>query len=257
MPTLHNTLQAMQSSLLHRDNAAEVLIGDSSFEPAQRLQLYRNNLFIGLTDALAAVYPVVKRLVGEDFFKVTCHEFIPAFPPRQAALHEFGKAFPGFIRTFEPASSLPYLADVAELEWAWHEAYHAANADPLNVKLLQQVPQDQQARLRFTLHPAARLLKSEFPVHRVWQVNQEGYTGDETVNLDAGGAYILIARPQLEVLVQVIPEGEWEFLSLLGNGYSLDDALRAAIRIDSRFDLGVVLQSRVDDKTIVDTVLAE
>jgi len=255
MPTLHSTLQAMQSSLLYRDKAAEDLVGDSAFEPAQRLQLYRNNLVIGLTDALAAVFPVLKQLVGEDFFRVTCRDFIPAFPPRQAALHEFGEAFPDFIRSFEPASSLPYLADVAELEWAWREAYHAADADQLDAMQLQQVSPEQQAELRFVLHPAARLLKSEYPVHRIWQVNQEGYGDYDIVNLDEGGAYILVVRPRLEVFIQTIAEAEWAFLSSLGNGNSLDDSLKTALSIDSRFNPGAVLQSRIADKTIVDTIL--
>jgi len=257
MPTLHRTLQAMQSSLLYRDNAAEALVGESAFEPAQRLQLYRNNLVIGLTEALAAVYPVVKRLVGEDFFRVTCREFIPAQPPRQAALHEFGESFPEFIRSYEPASSLPYLADVAELEWAWHEAYHAADADRLDAKQLQQVPQEQQAELRFALHPATRLLKSEYPVHRIWQVNQEGDTGNEVINLDEGGVCVIVIRPRLDVFIQTISETEWEFLSSLDYGNSLDDSLKAALSIDPQFNLGAVLQSRIADKTIVDTILVK
>ena len=257
MPALHDTLQSMRTSLLNRDNTAEELISNSAFEPAQRLQLYRNNLVIGLTDALAAVYPIVKQLVGEDFFRVTCREFIPMHPPRQAALHEFGKAFPEFIRYFEPASSLPYLADVAELEWAWHEVYHAADADRLDASQLQQVPQDQQAGLRFRLHPAVRLLKSEYPVDRIWQVNQEAYTGKDVVNLDDGGVCLIVGRPRLEIFIQSIPEAEWEFLSTLGNGYTLDEALKTAINIDPRFNLGEVMQSRVADKTIVDIAPAE
>jgi len=257
MPTLHSTLQAMRSSLLHHDDAAEALVGDSAFEPAQRLQLYRNNLVIGLTDALATVYPVVHRLVGEDFFRVISREFIPAQPPRQAALHDFGKAFPEFIRSFEPASSLPYLADVAQLEWAWHEAYHAADAPGLDATQLQQVPREQQAELCFRLHPAVRLLKSDFPIHRIWQVNQEGDTGNQVVNLDEGGACVIIIRPRLDVFIQTIPEAEWQFLCSLGYGDSLDDSLKGAFSIDPQFNLGAVLQSRIADKTFVDTIPAK
>ena len=257
MPTLRSTLQVMKSSLLHRDNAAESLVGESAFEPAQRLQLYRNNLVIGLTEALAAVYPVVQRLVGEDFFRVTCREFIPEYPPRQAALHEFGEAFPEYIRSYKPASSLPYIADVAELEWALHEAYHAADADLLDPMQLQRIPEERQGELRFVLHPAARLLKSDYPVHRIWQVNQEEHTGNDVVNLDEGGVCVMVVRPRLEVFINTIPEAEWKFLSSLGYGHSLDDSLKVALSIDPRFNLGAVLQSRMADKTIVDTIPAK
>jgi hypothetical protein len=253
MPTLHNALRAMQSSLLKRSDNAETLIADSAFAATDRLQLYRNNLVISLTEALAAVYPVVQRLVGDDFFRIACRDYIPQFPPRQAPLHEFGKDLPGFIRTYEPAASLPYLADVAALEWAWHRAYHAADADKLDVMSLQQVPERQQGELRFTLHPAVQLVKSDYPVHRIWQVNQEGFNGEDEVSLDEGGVCIAVLRPQLEVLVQAVPCAEWEFLSALDAGCTLDQAVDAAGRVDQVFDLATVLRSRVEDNTLVNT----
>jgi hypothetical protein len=253
MPTLHDTLQTMRSSLLRQDNAAEELVADSAFEPTHRLQLYRNNLVISLTEALAAIYPVVQRLVGEDFFKVACREFIPMHPPRQAPLHQFGNVFPEFIRAFKPASSLPYLADVAALEWAWHEAYHAADAGEFDTTALQQVSQTQYSDLRFALHPALRLVRSTYPLHRIWQVNQETFNGDQSVDLDEGSVCILVTRPHLEVIVQAIPEAEWIFLSLLKKGCTIDEAVKAAMQVDARFDLATVLESRVADHTIVST----
>ncbi|MGW8246818.1 MAG: HvfC/BufC N-terminal domain-containing protein [Acidiferrobacterales bacterium] len=251
MPTLPNTLRAMQSSLLDRSEDAEALIADSAFASTDRLQLYRNNLVISLTEALAAIYPVVQRLVGDDFFRVACRDYIPQFPPRQAPLHEFGKDFPGFIRSYKPAGSLAYLADVAVLEWAWHRAYHAADAGKLDATNLQQLPEQHQGELHFTLHPAVQLLKSDYPVDRIWQVNQEGFKGDDKVSLDEGGVCIAVIRPQLEVLVQAIPCAEWEFLTALDKGSTLDQAVEAAGCIDQAFDLATVLQSRVSDNTLV------
>jgi len=251
MPTLHNTLRTMQSSLLERSDAAEALIADSAFTPVDRLQLYRNNLVISLTEALAAVYPVVQRLVGEDFFRVACRDYISRFPPLQAPLHDFGKDFPGFISAYQPAAALVYLADVAALEWAWHRAYHAAGADKLDPASLQRVSERQQGELRFTLHPAVQLLKSDYPVYRIWQVNQEGYADDNQVNLDEGGVYIVVTRPGLNIIVEAIPCAEWEFLSTLQKGGTLDEALRAAIHLDEAFNLVTLLRARVDDQTLV------
>jgi len=255
MPTLHSTLRAMQSSLLKRSDDAEALVADSVFDPVNRLQLYRNNLVISLTEALSAVYPVVQRLVGADFFRVACREYIPQHPPRQASLHEFGKDFAAFIQTYEPAASLAYLADIAALEWAWHQAYHAAEADRLDTKSLQQLPADMHGELRFTLHPAVRLLKSDYPVQRIWQVNQDNFNDDGNVSLDEGGVYILIIRPQLEVLIQAIPCAEWEFLSSLEQGCALDQAVKAAGRIDAEFDLASVLRARVADNTLASATI--
>ena len=77
------------------------------------------------------------------------------------------------------------------------------------------------------------------------------------VNLDEGRVCVAVVRPRLEVFIQAIPEAEWEFLSLLANRFSLDDAFKAALGIDPRFNLAAVLQARLADKTIIDTVPEE
>ena len=250
MPTLHNTLRAMQASILESSDAAEALVANGMFDATEQLQLYRNNLVISLTDALAAVYPVVQRIVGEDFFRAACREYIPQHPLRQAQLNGFGKEFAEFIRSYRPAASLTYLADVAALEWAWQQAYHAAGSEKLDTTSLRQVPEEMQGELQFRLHAAVQLLKSDYPVHRIWQVNQENYSGEDSVSLDEGGVYLAVIRPRIEVLVQAIPRAEWEFLSSLKNGSTLDQAVTTAGRLDAAFDLATVLQSRVTDFTL-------
>ncbi|MEK7711434.1 MAG: DNA-binding domain-containing protein, partial [Pseudomonadota bacterium] len=98
------------------------------FPAAQHLQVYRNNVVESLTGALCAVYPVVEKLVGDGFFRYAVHEYLRAHRPRSGNLHDFGDAFASFLSGFAPAAELPYLPDVARLEWAWHQAFHAADA---------------------------------------------------------------------------------------------------------------------------------
>src|SRR6185436_9928463 len=78
-------------------------------------------------DALAAVYPVVQRLLGQGFFEYACDAFIRRHPPRSGNLHDFGAEFAEFLAGFEAASTLTYLPDTARLEWSWHVAFHAAD----------------------------------------------------------------------------------------------------------------------------------
>jgi hypothetical protein len=94
-------------------------------------------------------------------------------------------------------------------------------------------------------------MHSDYPVHRIWQVNQEHYRGDDAVNLDEGEAWLLITRPRLEVVIETLDRAEWEFLHALREARPLEHALDRACRFDPEFDPGIALRQRVADSTIV------
>ena len=96
------------------------------------VHIYRNNVFASLTDALATRFPVCP-LVGDEFFRALAGVFVELSPPRSPVLMFYGDEFATFIDTFPPASSVPYLGDVARLEAGRTHAYHAADGEPLSV----------------------------------------------------------------------------------------------------------------------------
>src|SRR6266404_1656399 len=138
MPTLLEMQKAMQASLLNRDNQAvsAMLAGHVS---ADRLDIYRNTFVHTLTKTLRLCFPVTERLVGEDFFEGAAQIFIEERPPRVAWLDLYGGEFPEFLSSFPPATSIAYLGDVAELEWAVNSALHAADIESLDVAALSEV----------------------------------------------------------------------------------------------------------------------
>ena len=52
--------------------------------------VYRNNVRTCLGRALADAYPVVERLVGEEFFRHTAYRYIAQHPSRSGDLNAFG-----------------------------------------------------------------------------------------------------------------------------------------------------------------------
>lgn len=228
--------------------AAAVLDGDGNdfarhvraagLSGARRLQVYRNNTRSSLTGALAAVYPVVRRLVGEEFFQYAATHYIAAYPSRSGDLHAFGEHFPLFLQSFAPAAGLVYLPDVARLEWAYHQVFHAASHPPLDLAALARVPAERQGALHFQLHPAARLLESAFPILRIWQVNQDGYRGDPTVDLAEGGVKLLVFRREtLDIEFQPLEDGEFSLLRALAGGCDFATACERAMAAQPDFDL--------------------
>ena len=245
MPVLPETQAIVLGALLGRVDssaAARLLREGCALPAARRLQIYRNNLVGSLSDALEAVYPAVARLVGARYFRQLAHGYIVEHPSRAGNLHDFGSALPEHIAGQPGLVGLPYLADVAHLEWACHEVYHEADSEALAPALLAQVAPDMQLQLRLNLAPATRLLTSAYPVLRIWTANRPG--ADEastTISLEEGGVHLLVARRNGEVEFRVLGDAEYVWLRALASNATLAEATAAAIGHVPDFDLGGVL----------------
>lgn len=234
------------------DEAITRHVRDGCFPAARLLQVYRNNVFESLGGALKAVYPAVERLVGAGFFAYAADGYIRAHPPASGNLHDFGEQFAAFLAAFAPAQNLPYLPDVARLEWAWHRAFHAADSPPLSLERLAAVAPAEYAALRFRLHPSTQLLASDYPVRRIWQVNQPGHAGDPTVNLAEGGVRLLVVRPGIEVTIEDLGAGDDALLRAFAAGHRLEQASQAALAAQPAYDLATALRDHVARGIIVD-----
>jgi hypothetical protein len=187
--------------------------------------LYRDNVLAKLHDALAATYPVVRRLVGAAFFgeAARCHAL--ATPSTSGDLNEYGGTFPDFLAAYDPARSLGYLPDVARLEWAVQESSTAADAALLDLTRLASVDPARYGELRFRVHPAVRLVSSGHPVLSIWSANQAGRDGQ--VDASPRGERVLVRREELVVRPVEIHEAEWMLLAAFAGGASLGEACDA------------------------------
>ncbi len=251
-PTLPDLQRAFADGVLADDAAIVRHVRAGRFPAERHLQVYRNNVFESLAGALKAVYPAVERLVGAGFFAYAADGYIRRHPPASGNLHDFGEDFAGFLADFEPARALAYLPDVARLEWAWHRAFHAADGSPLALAALAAVPPARYGELRFRLHPSAQLLVSDYPIQRIWQVNQPDHAGDATVDLVEGGVQLLVVRRGLDVAVESLGAGEGALLRAFAAGQNLEQAGAAALAAESGYDLPAALQSHVARATLAD-----
>ena len=222
---------------------------------AKRLQIYRNNVFSSLTEALRAIYPVLGRLVGDIFFKHAAYQYIRGTPSASGNLHDFGASFADFLAVFPGAKELVYLPDVARLEWGYHRVFHAAGASALDPTRLSPVAIEEHGAIKFKLHPACYLLASDHPILRIWQVNQEDYQGDQHVNLDDGGVKALIFRRELDITVRALSAGEFVFLKAIGEGREFADVCDVALAAEPSIDLATYLQQQVASGMLVDFAL--
>ncbi|MEW6640639.1 HvfC/BufC N-terminal domain-containing protein [Bradyrhizobium elkanii] len=228
MPTLLELQNAMRRSLVQHDDGAvaAMLAGHIAND---RLDIYRNTFFLGLTKALRLCYPVVRRLVGDDFFNGAAQLFIARHPPGAAYLDQYGGEFPEFLRSFPPAASLVYLADVARLEWAINCAIHAPDVEPLNLSNLAAIEPGEQDRVAFVAHPSVRLLRADYPVDDIWR----GVLADDdgalaNIDIETGSVHLLTERRRTDVEVVRLDEPAWRFMTELCAGHPMQVALDIA-----------------------------
>lgn len=224
------------SALLDPERATPAAVtGPNGKAAKKRYNVYRNNVTVSLINALAAAFPATQRITGTDFFRAMARFHVRATPPKSPLLFEYGRDFPDFVERYEYAQSMPWLADVARIERAWLDAYHAADAEPLAPQALASIAGEQLADTVLTPHPATRIVRSHFPAVTVFAANRrEGPVGriEATEPEDA-----LVTRPALEVMVRHLPSGGAVFLTRLIEGEPLGVAAAAALADCPTFDL--------------------
>lgn len=242
MPSLHELQERFAAAVRGGDpSPVTAAIVDDAPGATSRIAIYANHFRVTLIDTLAATFPVVLRLVGDAFFRATARHFIGAAPPAQPCLFEYGERFPDFLAQLPEAASLPYLADVARLEWAINEAATAADAADAAFG-----PRGQEDGLRVALHPSCRLVTSPNPVDRIWQVHQRPCSEIDAVDLGAGAVCLLVHRQEGDVGWICLAPSDAAFVDALRAGRTLSEAFAAAQPIDDGFDPTPLLAALIE-----------
>jgi len=242
-PSLAELQDAMRQSLLHHaDNDALATVLADGLEPLARLNIYGNTAASVLVNALRLAFPAVQRLVGAEFFEGAARLFCSAAPPGSAWLDAYGAQFPDFLAQMPQAGSVPYLADVARLEWQVNGVLHAPDTAPLDLAGLAQLDEDALGALRLLPHPAARLLRCEVPADLVWRaVLEQDDPALCAIDLADGPAHLLVQRVADGVDTLRLSAGEWRISTALFGSETVGAALACAPEADGYALVGAYL----------------
>lgn len=231
-------LQAAFASHLKGDERADLLglVSGDTIPAAARLQVHRHHVRHSLAAALASTFPTVQAIVGEDFFQVLARAFVLQDLPGQPVLAEYGAGFPVFVSGYGPAAALPYLADMARLDWALNLAFHETVSATLAAEDLAGVPPERLLDLRLALGPGAALIRSPYPIDRIWHASRPG-SAAEPVGLDDGPATVIVLRRTDDAAFVRLTLAEAALVMTLRDGGTLEEGARAAFRVDAAFDL--------------------
>lgn len=220
---------------------------DGQGRPAgARFSVYRNNVAVSLTEALEVSFPAILKLIGHENFRKVAGLFIRQHPPKSPMIMVYGADFPEFLEGFEPLQTIGYLPDVARLEQALRESYHAADATPVDPNALSHYPEEALATARLTLAPSLRLIRSRWPVLAIWS-----YALEEGAPKPQDGAQdVLVTRPDYDPICHPLPLGGGTFVAHLLEGNPLGEAFESALQTTSDFDLAGMLTLLLDTASI-------
>lgn len=226
--------------------------GLTARDPAEldrRFAVYRNNVAVGLTGALATRFPVIRRLLGEAFFAALARLYSEADRPKSPVLAEWGDGFAAFLEAFPPLAAYPYLGDVARIEYARGRAFHAADAAPVDPAILAAIHPD---RVRLVLHASVTVLGLAHPAVSIWARNQPGGDG---LPLATGPETALILRDAtFQVPVRPLGSGDAALLRSVLAGEALQTAATRARGVEAGHDPQPLLVSLMRAGAIVDAM---
>ncbi|MFJ7282488.1 putative DNA-binding domain-containing protein [Pseudomonas sp. NPDC099000] len=212
----------------------------------RRFTRYRSGLWQHQEQSLALTYPVIKALVGDNFFRTLACVYGRRYPSRHPDLGMFGERLATFLGEYLPVVSYPYFGSVASLEWAIHRASRACEATALNAQTLSALSSHELDVQRFTLSPGSALLTSEWPVVAIWDAHR--HDGHRLPPVDRRACTALVYRKGWTVEVREIESWESAALTRLMEGATLGEALLSA---QERYSTSEAATQLVDSAALV------
>ena len=251
MPELSDFQSDFAAALRDRRRAPAMqrwLAGDAELVD-RRMAIYRANMVAAADKALSSAYPVIRQVVGAEFFHGLAREYQRGTPSTSGDLTDFGATFDAFLAAFEHTRSLPYLPDLARLEWAVHRAYGDADTPAWDPASLGSVEAERQAAIRFQWAPGTAVVASAHPIVRIWTIHQPGHDGEFSVDWQRAET-ALVTRNGFAVTVDDCGRADATFIEASLAGAAFGDAAATALADHPDFDLGALLGRAIPARRI-------
>jgi len=249
-PSLTELQSAFYARVMHGDEAILPWVVSHGLPATKRMQIYQHIVENTLSEALRTSYPAIVLLVGAAFFDQAADRYMRHNPPQVGNLQTYGAQFPMFLAQMKEAASLPYLADMARLEWARQQAYLAGDAQALGAsEVAHQLQQFENKQVYLTLHPSVQCIHSSHRIVDIWHycMNQDG----ETLQLEGDGQSVLLWRDGVQVAMQVIDAPAAGFLCKIREGMDMHHALQQETPDQVVVDLSALLPFLIANTMIV------
>jgi hypothetical protein len=202
------------------------LLVESHFTPEQLINIYRNNFVISLRELLENLFPVTQALVGSEYFTHTSRQFINNCPLKEPHLNHYGSYFVSFIEELKALEHMPFVAQMAHLEWHLDRISHIYYQPNFDFDGLTQINEDQYLNIHFHLAETCYLQTSSMDLialHKDFSepqnTSQQGETKEPNYQQQS---YILVLQNhQGESALMPTSQQHFAWLTGLKNGLTL------------------------------------
>lgn len=209
-----------------------------------RFDVYRNNVWSSWVQALVEIYPVLSRVMGDAIFRDMALLYVGEQPPRDVVLAHYGQGVADFLQRLmlgssaNAAKSAVWWPDLARLEYARVQSFHAADATTLSTLMLKDWRRQSQGLhdVVFTFQPNVQVVHSAWSVSRVWLAYQQEAVS-EPIECQPEPESVLVCRDVWDVVMVRITSASGKFLDRLRKGDTLGEAAHASLAQDALFDL--------------------
>ena len=213
-----------------------------SLQDSARLHIYKNNIYHSQQQALAAQFPIVKQLVGERFFNGCCVEYIKNNTDNSSAMIYTGQLFSNFLQNFPPCSSLPYLSDIAALEWQTQRVRLACEQSAMCVQDFEQIDIERLQHSQVHYISALHLMQSDYGIYDIWAMHQaDAAKQNNSIDINQS-QQLLITRQQQQMHVLPLSQANYHCLFAWQQGSSILRGIEQTMQQHADFDASAIIQ---------------
>jgi hypothetical protein len=199
-----------------KPGARHLLAVEEHCTSSDRLSIYAEAYFSRIVESLEADFPRLRAVLGEFPFQKLAADYLKAFPSRSYNIGEVGKNLPAFTTEYQATENIPFLPELASLEWELIESFYAPNAPAFDPATVAELAEHWELLL-VTLEPAAKVLRSKWPLDLFWAWDNEQNlpcsveASDECAFLlwrQSGSVYLEKISPSEALALEALQKGE-------------------------------------------------
>jgi len=197
----------------------------------ERLSVYAEAYFSRLLEVLGNDFSTTRKALGDEFPKV-CAAYLELHPSRSPNIENIGARFPTFLRAYPRTSEIPYVHDIADLEWRKIEAFYAPDSEKINLNSLQGTPESAWPGATFEIDPSVRLMSFDYPIDSLCEIDDDEKFEMAKESLKKERIFVLIQKQNDWPVVKRVEQNQYLVITSIREGRNLSDILSGLSEVD-------------------------
>jgi hypothetical protein len=216
----------------------------------QKINIYANAYFYRLLECLREEFPATLAVIGADDFAELARDYLVWGPPTEPSLFYAGRYLADCLCHHSLTRRWPFIAELARLERATLETFHAPDAPTLTDDAMRGIPPEQWPTIELRAHPAVEIFHGEWRVSEVLRAVESGEKWGEPPHETTT---VIVWRQGTHVHYRILEDAETGALLLLQKGAAfatICDSIAAASSSDHVALIGRLLARWLADGII-------